>query len=163
MMQVDDVHAAIVCKQLGAPIIKFDAVQPGALRHEYRVVKEGGRCKKSTHRGDCAHPSQISVGIENNRREVAASRSVKDIIVTQSGAVPPRKKPGGIVVAAALIIETGSRGYEISLPGRTVRKPIGQRQGIRTSSVKSIDRQSDRAGLLVLKASVYEVVIRIST
>src|SRR6266487_6141973 len=135
MMQVDDVHAAIVCKQVGAPIIKFDAVQPGALRHEYRVIKECGRRKKSALCWYCAHPSQISVGIENNRREVAASRAIKEIIVTQSGAVPPRKKPGRIVVAAALIIETGSRGYEISLPGRTVRKPIGQCKGIRTSSV----------------------------
>src|SRR6266536_6586840 len=162
MMQVDDVHAAIVCEQLGAPIIKLDAVQPGALRHEYRVIKECGRRKKSALCWYCANPAQISITIQDHRREIAASRSVKEIIVTQSGAVRSGKKPRGIVVAAALIIETGSRGCEISLLGRTVRKPIGQRQGIRTPSVKPVDRQRDCAGLLVLKTSVYEVVIRIS-
>src|SRR5450759_1198042 len=126
MMQVDYVHAAIVCKQLGAPVIKLDSVQPGALRHEYRVIKECGRREKSALCRYCANPAQISVGIENNRREIAASRPVKDVIITQSSTVRSRKKPGRIVIAAALIIETGSRGRKISLPGRTVRKPIGQ-------------------------------------
>src|ERR1700730_14428040 len=162
MMQVDYVHAAIVCKQLGAPVIKLDAVQPGALRHEYPVIKECGRRKKSALCRYCANPAQISIGIENNRRVIPASRSVKDIIITQCSAVRSGKKPGWIVVAAALIIETGSRSCEISLLRRTVHKSISQCEDIRTPSLKSIDRQNDCAGLLVLEVSVYEVVVRIS-
>ena len=66
MMEVDYPDAAIVCNHEDRPI-KLDAKQLALVRHVYRVVEERGSRKKSAIRAERTHPSQRSVGIENDR------------------------------------------------------------------------------------------------
>src|SRR5215469_12238971 len=114
MMQVDYANVAIICQQVESAI-ELDSKQLAGLCQVYRVIVESGRRKKSALGGQRADPSQGSIGIENDRRVIAASGSVENIIITQAGAARPGLKFGWTVVATALIVETGGRDRGDSL------------------------------------------------
>src|SRR5437660_12520011 len=106
MMQIDYAPTAVVCKHQDS-FIKIDSKQLTALRQVSSPIEKSGRREKSALRGQCAHPPQCSVAIQNDGRVIATSRSVENIIITQTGAGRPGLKPGRIVVTAALIVERG--------------------------------------------------------
>src|SRR6266446_2241651 len=114
MMQVDYTYVAIICEQFDSAI-ELNSKQLAGLCQVYRVIEESGRRKKSAQGRQWAHPAQGSIGIENDRRVIAASRSVENIIITQAGAARPGLNFGRIVVAAALIVESGGRDRGDSL------------------------------------------------
>ena len=70
-------------------------------------------------------------------------------------------KEGRILVSAG-VVEGGGVDAEVGLFRRTVKKAVSQRDGVAVSVVKPIDRQNNVTGLLVFKAPVNKVVVRVS-
>src|SRR5439155_22272810 len=103
------------------------------------------------------------VSIDNQRWIVAtpAGRD-EDVVIAEIGAGCPGLHYKRTLVAARIVVGGGS-DCEVGLLRRAIHEAICQCNGIRISIVKSIDRQSDLASLLVFKAPVYEVVVGISS
>ena len=67
-----------------------------------------------------------------------------------------------LTFVSAGIIKARGVDCEVGLFRRTVKKPVSQRDGVAVSIVKAIDRQNNVTGLLVFKAPINKVVVRVS-